>query len=82
MIFFEKIVKIVMILFVIYLWNRFIIKPVLKNFIATNKKINEKNLYKKPINFLVENETNFIKYAQYFYWFGGIVSCIQILVLN
>lgn len=80
MTFIEKILKVLMILVVIYLWNRFIIKTMLKNFIALNKRRNEQNTYKQPINFLVENEVNIIKYAQYFYWFGGILSSISLLV--
>ena len=46
----------------------------------TDKSNNKNNLDKQPVKFFINNELNIINFAQYFYWFGGIVISLEILL--
>ena len=75
-----KIFPILILFLIIYLWNRFIIKNIIKLLIGFQKKYNTNNLNKQPIKFIVENEKNIYKLASGFYWFGGIIISLGILI--
>ncbi|MGJ8745649.1 hypothetical protein [Polaribacter sp.] len=75
-----KIGQIALILVVIYLWNTFIIKKIIQKVIGYHKKYNSNNIDKQPIKFFVDHELNIIKYAQYFYWLGGLLISLGILL--
>ena len=73
-----KIGQILFILFVVFLWNKFIITTIVKKVVGFHKSKN--NLDKQPVKFFINNELNIINFAQYFYWFGGIVISLEILL--
>ena len=75
-----KIGQVLFLLVVIYLWNRYLITTLIKSVIGFHKRNNAKNISKQPIKFFVDNEKNIIKFGQYFYWFGGILISIDILI--
>jgi hypothetical protein len=77
--YFKKILFVLFILLIIYLWNRFVITTIIKKLIGFHKKYNPINLHRQPIKFVVDNEKNIVKYLQYFYWFGAIIMCVQVL---
>jgi hypothetical protein len=74
-----KVGQIVLILAVIYLWNKYIVKILIHKIIGFQKKNNAENIDKQPIKFFVDNELNIIKFAQYFYWFGALISSLGLL---
>jgi len=74
-----KIFMILILFFFIYMWNRFIIKNIIKLLIGFHKKYNTNNLNKQPIKFVVENEKNIYKLASGFYWLGVVIISIGIL---
>ena len=77
--FLEKILFVLFILLIIYLWNRFVITTIISKLIGFHKKYNPGNLHRQPIKFVVDNETKIVTYLQYFYWFGAIIMCVQVL---
>ena len=80
--YFEKILFVLFILLIIYLWNRFVITTIVKKLIGFHKKYNPANLHRQPIKFVVDNEKNIVKYIQYFYWLAAIVMCYQLLIFK
>jgi hypothetical protein len=74
-----KIGKILIILGLIYLWNKYIVKTLIHKVIGFHKRNNTERINKQPIKFLIDNEFKIIKFAQYFYWFGAIIISFQIL---
>jgi F420-0:gamma-glutamyl ligase-like protein len=75
----SKIGQILLILVVIYLWNRYVVKLIIGELIGFHRKNNERNLNKQPIKFFVENELNIINFVKAFYWFGGIIIILGII---
>ena len=75
-----KIGQILFILFVVFLWNKFMITTIVKKVVGFHKSNNKNNLDKQPVKFFINNELNIINFAQYFYWFGGIVISLEILL--
>lgn len=45
-----------------------------------HKRNNMANLNRQPINFVMNNEMKIIRVAQGFYWIGGIIIMIGILI--
>lgn len=78
--FLAKIWQILLILTIIYFWNKYIPKLLIHNLNKFHKKNNAKNINKQPVKFFIDNELIIIKLAQYFYWFGAIIICISILL--
>jgi len=74
-----KIFQVVLILGLIYLWNRFIIKFMIKHLIGFHKKYNKKNLNSQPIKFVIDNEGRIYSTFCAFYWIGGLVISYVIL---
>jgi hypothetical protein len=74
-----KILQILLLGILIFLWNKFIVTTIVKTIVRFHKKNNANNIDKQPVKFVVDNELNIIKYAQYFYWFGGLIIAIRIL---
>lgn len=79
MFYFRKILFVLFILLIIYLWNRFVIAAIIRKLIGFHKKYNPNNLHRQPLKFVVDNEISIVKYIQYFYWFAAIIMCCQIL---
>ncbi|SDS03078.1 hypothetical protein SAMN05216503_1749 [Polaribacter sp. KT25b] len=77
--FLAKIGEVLLIVFFVYLWNKFIVTTLIKKVTGFHKKYNSKNINKQPVKFAVDNELNIIKYTQYFYWFGCLLISIEIL---
>jgi hypothetical protein len=75
-----KIFKILILLLVIYLWNRIIVKNMIKRLVEFHKKNNVQNLNKQPIKYIIENEMNICNFAAGFYWIGGIIISLGILM--
>ena len=75
----SKIGQILLILGIIYLWNKYIVKLIIEKVIGFHKKNNKKNLNKQPIKFFVENESNIINFGKAFYWFVGIIIILGII---
>lgn len=74
-----KIFKILVLLLAIYLWNKFVVKNMIRLLVGFHKKNNIKNLNKQPIKFVVENEKNIYNFAAGFYWIGAIFISFGIL---
>ena len=74
-----NVVQVLLILTIVYLWNRFIVKFLIQKVVNFQKKYNSENLNSQPIKFFVENELSIIKFGQSFYWFGAIFICFNIL---
>ncbi len=72
-----KIGQVLLILSLIYLWNKFIIKTLIQHLVGFHKRNNPENINKLPLKLLIENEFKIIKFAQYFYWFGGVIISFQ-----
>lgn len=75
----SKVSLIVFLLGVIYLWNRFVVKNIIKFVIGFHKRYNSNNVDKQPVKFMVTNEEKIYKIASGFYWFGGVAIVIGIL---
>jgi len=75
----SKIGQILLILGLIYLWNKYIVELIIGKVIGFHKKNNKQNLNKQPIKFFVENESNIINFGKIFYWFGGIIIILGII---
>lgn len=75
-----KILKILILCLVIYLWNRFIVKNMIKALVGFHKRNNIKNLNKQPIKFLVQNEHSIYNFAAGFYWIG--IAFVSIIILT
>lgn len=78
--FLSKIIQIVFTLLVIYLWNKYPVKILIETVVKYHKRNNINITSKQQIKFIVNNEQKIIKYAQYFYWLGGIIICLLILI--
>ena len=78
----SKIGQILLILVLIHLWNRYVVKMIFGDISEFHKKNNKRNLNKQPIKFFVENELIIINFAKAFYWFGGIIIILEIILGN
>jgi len=63
----------------IYVWNRYLIKHMIKSVVDFHKKNNSKNLDKQPTKFLIQNEKNVHIVYSAFFWFGALVISYGIL---
>ncbi|PCI06845.1 MAG: hypothetical protein COB73_09315 [Flavobacteriaceae bacterium] len=63
----SKIGQILLILGIIYLWNKYIVKLIIGKVIGFHKKNNKQNLNKQPMKFFVKNELNIINISIIFY---------------
>ncbi|MDQ7918488.1 hypothetical protein RBU60_12995 [Mesonia sp. MT50] len=78
-------IKILIIPFIfggVYLWNRFIIKNVIKGLIGFHKKYNVQNLHRQPVKFVVEHEQEIYKFASGFYWLGAVIISMSLFVVD
>lgn len=75
-----KILKILSLFLVVYLWNRFIIKNMLRGLVRFHKKNNAKNIDKQPIKFLIQKENKIYNFAAGFYWVGIVLFAMLILL--
>lgn len=80
MAFLTKLLTILILFVVVFLWNKYIIEFALNRPEKFHKKYNAENLDKKPIKFYLKNKTAIIKFAKGFYWFGFVVIAIMILI--
>ena len=76
----NKLLEIIFIITVTYLWNRFIPKLVVGLSVNFHKKYNAHNLHRQPLKFMVEYEKKIIIAYQTFFWVGAIVIIIDILI--
>lgn len=74
-----KILTIFSLFGVIYLWNRFIVKNMIKGLIGFHKAFNAKNLNRQPIRFVVDKEEGIYKFFAGFFWIGAILWSVEIL---
>ncbi len=58
----------------IYLWNRFVIRTMIKLLIGFHRKYNSSNLERQPIRFFVNNEDQIVRFFEGFFWIGGAVA--------
>ena len=75
----SKIGQIIFIIVLVYLWNKLIVKLVIRKVVDFHKKNNVENLNRQPIKFFVENDSNIIKIARFIYWFGGVIIIFGII---
>ncbi len=75
----NRILEVFLLFGFIFLWNRFVVKYMIKSVGNFHKKNNSKNLNKQPIKFFIDNEDSIHKVFSAFYWFGGIVIAYGIL---
>lgn len=75
-----KLGKIALIIGFVYLWNRFIVKKMIRLVINFHKRHNQKNLHRQPVKFLVKNEGNIYKYYAAFFWLGAALMSYDILI--
>ena len=78
--FLTKLLTILILFVVVFLWNKYLIEFALNRPETFHKNHNAKNLDKQPIKFYLENKTAIIKFAKGFYWFGFVVISIMILI--
>lgn len=74
-----KIINIILIIFLIYIWNKYVVTYIVKSVNGFHKRNNVVNLTRQPIKFAIENELTIIRFAQGFYWIGGSIIIIGIL---
>ena len=75
----SKLLQVLFLLIFIYLWNRFVVRFMIKALVGFHKRNNQKNANRQPIKFLIENEESiYIVYASFF-WFGAVVLSYGIL---
>ena len=67
---------------VVYLWNRFIPRWLTYSISNFHKKYNAENLDKFPISLFVGNEAKIIRFMQWFYWIGLLVILIGVWVIE
>lgn len=77
--YFSKFINIILVIILIYLWNKFVVNFIIKRINTFHKTRNVTNINKQPIKFVIENETQIIRFAQGFYWIGGIIVIINLL---
>ena len=70
-----KIGEVLLILIIVFIWNKYIVTFIIKKIISFHKNYNKSNITKQPFKFLIANELGIIKFAQYFYWFGTLIVC-------
>ena len=72
--------QVLMIVILIYLWNKYIVTKVIQGMVKFYKRnvVLDKNL---AIKFFIKNDNNFINFGKYFYWFGGAIICLQNLFI-
>ena len=66
--FLSKIASLLFILFLLFLWNKFVVPFLVKLITSFHKRNNKQNLNRQPIKFVIENELNIIRFIQVFYW--------------
>ena len=74
-----KVIKILSLFGIIYLWNHFIVSNMIKSLVRFHKKNNQENLNKQPTKFLVQNEKGIINFAFGFYWVGAFIMVYGII---
>ena len=75
----EKIVLITFLFIIIWIWNKYVPKHIIKSVGNFHRNFNKNNLDKQPIKFALKSEESFIKIAKLFYWLGFIVISYAIL---
>ncbi len=80
MAFLTKLLTILILFVVVFLWNKYLIEFILNRPEKFHKENNSENLDKQPIKFYLENKTAITKFIKGFYWFGFIVIAIMILI--
>lgn len=75
----RKLILILFLFIIIYLWNRFAVPYIINRPEKFHRKYNTENLNKQPIKFYLENKMNIIKYTKWFYWFGFVFLSIMVL---
>ena len=74
-----KISTILALFLIVYLWNRFIIKNMIKAVVGFHKRNNGENLDKQPVKFLIQNEHAIYRFSAGFYWIAIVLISIVIL---
>lgn len=77
-----KIILIVILILIFYLWNRFIVKNMIKWFIWFHSKNSGKYLNKQTIRFIVEKEQNIYNFVAGFFWVGVILISVSIIMIE
>jgi len=75
----NKILEVLFLFVLVYFWNRFAIRHIIKSLSDFHKKNNQHNLDKQPIKFFVGNEGYIYIFACGFYWFGALIISYGIL---
>ena len=66
--FLSKIASLLFSLFLLFLWNKFVVPFLVKLITGFHKRNNKQNLNRQPIKFVIENELKIIRFIQVFYW--------------
>ncbi|WP_367391516.1 hypothetical protein [Lewinella sp. LCG006] len=64
----------------IYLWNRFLVKNMIKGLIGFHKTFNAENLNRQPVKFVIENEEGINKAFTGFFWVGAVLISLSIMM--
>ncbi len=66
-------------LIIVFLWNKYAIKTIIKTIISMKKEYNFKNPHKKQLSFIIKNEKTILNTFKAFYWSCYLFFVIQIL---
>ena len=80
----EILVKIILIVFlfiIIYVWNRFVPSFLIKSGTSFHKTYNQKNLTKQPVKFVITYEDKIIMLFKSFYWIA-FLAFVYLIITN
>jgi len=75
----QKICFIIILLVVIFLWNRVVPRHLIQSVNDFHRHRNKNNIDKQPIKFFLDNEKMLIRMLKMIYWFGFMLMSYTIL---
>ena len=63
----------------IYLWNRFVVRFMIKAVVGFHKRNNPQNINCQPLKFLIDNEESIYFIYASFFWLGAVIISYGIL---
>jgi hypothetical protein len=76
--FLTKLLLSVLLVLLIYFWNKFVPKRLIRGATNFHKKHNKGALNTNPVRFVVKNEAKLIKGMQVFYWMAALLILLGI----
>jgi len=75
-----NILKVLILLFAVYFWNRYIIKNMFKLITRFHQRYNTHNLDRSYIKFYIQNESRLYAFAALLFWLGAVSISYEILM--